>query len=302
MNTSVTPIVGSGVFELCLFGPYKKPEFVGYFDSPEIADRFIAANQTRDIYLTPQTINPSLIEVAHNEFIKANERTKDDHVLGYRYQLIDLDPRQRLPDGRTVKRPPGVSATDEEHQAAISLAWEIVAGIGLKDENYILVDSGNGAHIYISIEPGIQEPAIKAALMGIKTLYETDLVEVDQTVSNPSRLMRAPGSMNCKGAVKRPCHYLHVPEHLIPVSYEFIASLKVETTPEPAQKNGVDLAEKIADQLGYTNKKPGPIYILKECPFCKSTDNGAVVGRVGEGGGYFFKCHHNRCKIRTGPI
>jgi len=108
--------------------------------------------------------------------------------------------------------------------------------------------------------------------------------------------------MNCKGAVKRPCHYLHVPEHLIPVSYEFIASLKVETTPEPAQKNGVDLAEKIADQLGYTNKKPGPIYILKECPFCKSTDNGAVVGRVGEGGGYFFKCHHNRCKIRTGPI
>ena len=109
------------------------------------------------------------------------------------------------------------------------------------EENYILVDSGNGAHIYIPIESGIQEPAIKAAIVGIKTLYETELVEVDTSVSNPARLMRAPGSMNCRGAIKRPCTYLHCPEHLISMNYEFVAGLKVEAVPEPRQNDSMDL-------------------------------------------------------------
>lgn len=301
-STSILPIVGSGVFELCtLFRG--KPETVGYFDDVEAAEKFIATNQERDIYLTPQAINPSLTQRGHNKMVKANERTKDHDVLGYRYLLIDLDPRQRLTDGQIVRRPSGVSASDAEHDAAILLASDIVAGIGLGHENYMLVDSGNGAHIYIPVETGIQQPAIIAATEGIKTVYETEMVEVDSAVSNPARLMRAPGSINCKGSAKRPCMYLHCPEHLIPVSYEFIAGLKVETVTEPTQKlnggNDVDLAERIADDLGYSQKKGNTIYVLNECPFCKSTDKGAVVGRVGGNGGYFFKCHHKRCAGRN---
>jgi P4 family phage/plasmid primase-like protien len=296
MTASVMPIVGSGVFELCVFNKFKKPDLVGYYDDVGAADRFIAANQNQDIYLTPQILNPTLIQRAHNTMIKANERTKDNHVLGYRYLLGDLDPLQKLADGRIVERPPGVSSTDEEHQAAISLARDIIVRIGLKDENYLLVDSGNGAHIYIPIELGIQEPAIKAAMEGINILYKTDLVKIDTTVSNPARLMRAPGSMNCRGGIKRPCYYLHCPEHLIPVNYEFIARLKVEISSEPQTKTNEDLAEKIAGQLGYITQKPGPMWILKECPFCHSSDKAAVIGRVGPNGGYWFKCHHNRCK------
>lgn len=296
--TSVLPIVGSGVFELCIFNTRKQPEMVGYFTDTAAADQYIAHNQTRDIYITPQTLNPSLTQRGHNTMIRANERTTDSHVIGYKYLLIDLDPLQKLTDGRIVKRPPGVSSSDEEHQAALSLAKDIIAGIGLQDENYITVDSGNGAHIYIAVDTGIQEQAIKAATAGIKAIYETDMVEVDETVANPARLMRAPGSMNCKGGIKRPCTYMHCPEHQIPVSYEFIASLKVEDVQEPRPKDGVDLAEKIANDLGYIRKKKGPVYLLKECPFCKSTDKGAVVGRVGEAGGYFFKCQHKRCKSK----
>ncbi len=292
---SVLPIVGSGVFELCIFNR-KKPEYVGYYDDPTKADKYISEHQKHDIYLTPQILNPSLAQKADNMMNRADERTKDDAAIGYRYLLIDLDPKQRLADGRIVNRPQGVSSSDEEHQAALSLADTIVTAIGLGDENYLKVDSGNGAHIYVPVESGIQEPAIKAATMGIKTIYETDLVEVDETVTNPARLMRAPGSMNCKGGIRRPCYYLHCPEHLMPVGYEFISGLKVEATPEPKPKDGTDLAEKIANDLGYIVKKPGPIYLLKECPFCKSTDKGAVVGRVGENGGYFFKCQHKRCK------
>lgn len=293
---SVMPIVGSGVFELCIFNSAKKPEYVGYYDDVERADKYIAEHPQWDIYLTPQIVNPSLTQKGHNTMVRANERTADEHILGYRYLLVDLDPRQKLADGRIVKRPPGVSSTDEEHESALILAKQIISEIGLGEENYMLLDSGNGSHIYIPIEPGIQEPAIIAALAGLKTLYETEMVEVDQTVSNPARLMRAPGSINCRGAIRRPCIYLHCPEHLIPVSYEFIAGLKVDAVQESRQKEGVDLAEIIADNLGYITKKIGPKYLLKKCPFCHSTDKSAVVGRVGEDGGYYFKCHHNRCR------
>ena len=292
--TSVLPIVGSGIFELCIFR-HDKPDYVGYYDDVAAADRYIAEHQQTDIFLTPHRLNPSLIQRAHNQMVKANERTKDNEVLGYRYLLVDLDPRQQV-DGKIVNRPKRVSATDAEHNAAISLARHIIGELRLKDENYMLIDSGNGAHIYIPIEAGVMEPAIKSALGGIKTLYETDEVEVDGAVFNQARLMRAPGSINCKGAIKRPCVYLHCPEHLMPMPYEFVKGLKIEEVHESA-KSGEDLAEKIAGQLGYTTKK-GSIYILKECPFCHSTDKAAVVGRVGADGGYFFKCHHNRCSSK----
>ncbi len=297
---SVMPIVGSGVFELCIFNPQKKPDYVGYFDDIASADKYIAEHQQYDIYLTPQILNPTLIQRAHNKMIKASERTKDSDVLGYKYLLCDLDPRQKLADGRIVDRPRGVSASDDEHTAALVLARRIITKIGLKDENYLLVDSGNGAHIYIPIESGIQEPAIIAALKGIETLYATELVAVDTSVGNPARLMRAPGSVNCKGAIKRPCTYLNCPEHLMPVGYEFIAGLKVDEVKESTQQDGTNLAERIAEQIGYIEKKR-EMYVLKECPFCHSTNKAAVVGRVGADGGYFFKCHHNRCKNKKWP-
>lgn len=296
MTTSVMPIVGSGVFELCIFNSKKIPEYVGYYSDPAKADKYIADHQTYDLYLTPQILNPSLIQRGHNTMVHVSERTKDTDVTGYRYLLIDLDPLQKLADGRIVERPRGVAATDEEHEAGIALARHIIADLKLGEENYILTDSGNGAHIYIPVEAGVQEPAIKAAIDGIKAIYETDMVTVDESVFNPARLMRAPGSMNCKGGIRRPCKYLHCPEHIIPVPFEFVAGLKVESAQEPKQNDSVDLAEKIADQLGYIVKKKGPVYLLKECPFCKSTDRGAVVGRVGDNGGYFFKCQHNRCR------
>jgi len=300
MADSVKPITGSDVFELCVFNSRKLPEWVGYYSDTQKADAYIAGHQGLDIFLTPHRVNPSLLQRADNTMNHVIDRTNDGEVFEYKYLLIDLDPRQRI-EGRIVDRPRGVSSTDEEHAAALTLAEEIVADIGITPENYILATSGNGAHIYIPIEKGIQQPAIEAAIKGIKVLYETELVTVDETVSNPSRLMRAPGSTNNKGAIKRPCKILRCPEHLIPVDFEFVAGLRVETTPEAKPKNGVDfdLAEKIANDLGYCRKKAanmGTVYLLNKCPFCSSTDKGAVVGRIHGDGAYFFRCQHKRCK------
>lgn len=43
--TSIVPIVGSGVFELCIFNKFKKPEYVGYYDDVAAADKYIADHQ-----------------------------------------------------------------------------------------------------------------------------------------------------------------------------------------------------------------------------------------------------------------
>lgn len=300
MTDSVKPITGSDVFEMCVFNSQKKPELVGYFSDTQKADAYINGHQGFDIFLTPHRVNPSLLQRADNTMKHVTDRTNDGEVFEYKDILIDLDPRQNI-EGRIVDRPRGVSSSDEEHAAALDLADEIVADIGLAPENYILTSSGNGAHVYIPIEKGIQQPAIEAAIKGIKVLYETELVTVDETVSNPSRLMRAPGSINNKGAIKRPCKILNCPEHLMPVGYDFVAGLKVETAPEAKPKNGIDidLAEKIANDLGYSRKKAarmGTVYLLNKCPICGSTDNGAVVGRIHGDGAYFFRCQHKRCK------
>lgn len=185
---SVLPIVGSGVFELCVF-ENGKPKYVGYYDDPAAADKYIADHskegQSYNVFITSQKLNPTLIQKSHNKTITTYERTKDSEVLGYRYLLIDLDANQKMGD-QIVHRPSGVSASDEEHDAAITLARHIVHEIGLKDENYLLIDSGNGAHIYIPVEEGIQEPAIKAAINGLKIIYDTELVQVDPAVFNPA--------------------------------------------------------------------------------------------------------------------
>ena len=82
--TSVMAIVGTGVFELCVFN-HKHPEWVGYYDDPAQADQYIAAHQQRDIFLTPQVLNPSLIQRSRNKMVRADDRTKNLDVIGYKY-------------------------------------------------------------------------------------------------------------------------------------------------------------------------------------------------------------------------
>ena len=226
---SVLPIVGSGIFELCIMDSNHNPIYVGFYNDAIAADKYIADQPNSDIYTTPHILNPSISQRNLNKMLPIREtsRTNDTDVIGYRYLLIDLDTLQII-DGKILKRPAGVGSTEEEHQNALTLANHIISEIGLKDDNYLLVDSGNGYHIYIPVEAGIQKAGIDSALQGIQTLYETDLVEIDTSISNPSRLMRAVGSINHRGSAKRKCVYLHCPEHLMPVSFDFIAGLKVK--------------------------------------------------------------------------
>jgi hypothetical protein len=90
----------------------------------------------------------------------------------------------------------------------------------LKEENYIAVDSGNGSHLYIACD-AMQKTGIDRFVNSIKILFETDSVEVDTTVTNPSRVMRAPGSYNNKGGINRRCDYMHVPEVVMSLDYDF---------------------------------------------------------------------------------
>ena len=295
---SVKPIVGNDVFELRAFYN-NKPVMVGYFNDADLADAFIATNQHYDLYITPQRILPRLIERSTNKMVDAGtiEATKDTEVSDYKYILIDFDANMKTPNGY-IKRPKGTSSTDEEHSDAIDLAKKVVQAMEIPEESYMMVDSGNGAHVYIAIESGIQQDVIKSVIYAVKALFETPAVDIDTSVANKARIFRAPGSRNNKGAIKRKCDFLlPPPEVIVPLPYDFVARWKLEETPdsEVVNKHGGNIFEEVKKHVHIRTIKDGERYVLAECPFCHNTDNSAVIGRYHGTGGFYFKCHHNSC-------
>ena len=299
---SVKPIVGDDVFELRAF--YNgKPSHIGFYNNAELADEFIATHPQYDLYITPQRIIPRLLERSPNEMSETRtgiEATKDTDVSDYKYILIDFDANMTTPTGY-AKRPRGTSSTDEEHSDAIGLAKKVVHAMEIPEESYLMVDSGNGAHVYVSIESGIQKELIKNVVYAVKALFETPAVDIDTTVTNPARIFRAPGSMNNKGAAKRGCRYLiKPPEVIIPLSYESVVRWKLEeaTDADVVTRYGGNVFEEVRKHVHIKVAKDGERYVLAECPFCHNTDNSAVIGKVNGTGGFYFKCHHNSCSSK----
>jgi hypothetical protein len=115
-------------------------------------------------------------------------------VLAYRHLLIDADP----------VRPAGISSSDAELDAALKLRDEIASEIA---SDYRLPEpiravSGNGGHLLYplpDLPAGKYGPVIKQMLKEISVKFSTDLVTIDTTVFNPSRIWKLYGTVARKG-------------------------------------------------------------------------------------------------------
>jgi hypothetical protein len=141
-----------------------------------------------------------------------NGRATDRDIRGLRSFFIDVD----------VQRPKGISATDEELAMAGEVAdrvedflaaalARVTPGGGLRCPDGVLRDyrpigrgnSGNGVFLLVALEPC--EPTtettqqISGLLKLLNTRFGTEQVKIDASVSNPARLMPAPGTMKRKG-------------------------------------------------------------------------------------------------------
>lgn len=174
-----------------------KATVAGYFDDLDaLAAAAVKWNgKAPGVYWTLNPVNPELLARGVNKLVEFAKHTSGDNdVVTRRWLPIDFDP----------VRPPGISSTDAEHDAAISLAmdcrhWLISQGCGTEP---ILADSGNGAHLLVPIDLPNDAGArllCERVLARLGEMYDDDVVKVDRKTANAARIWKVYGTIAAKG-------------------------------------------------------------------------------------------------------
>jgi hypothetical protein len=259
------------------------------------------------VYWTPQVLDPRLLAGK-----PAGTSTTDKEVTSYRYLLIDLDPR----------RPKDTPSTDEEFLAAGALAKRVVSDLVSQGWPAPAAwgSSGNGIHVYWRIDlPVSDRDLVKRVLHALAARYSTDLVDLDKSVHNPSRIMRCYGTINRKGdstderphrqACLLPLERLtEAPEGL--VSREALEALcpVTERPPRrakvPVSKTDDGLAEdliSLARTTGLEVRGPeawedGQRWVFVVCPTDPAHQDRSAYLLTRSSGAVTYGCHHNGCQ------
>ena len=123
----------------------KQQTSFGYFSDHKALAEAVArvTKSAAGVYVSLNPINPALLARASNKLRVAARSTA---LTADAEALI----RVWLPIDRAPVRPKGISATDAEHDIALTRAVEIRNALRAKDwPDPIIGDSGNGAHLYV---------------------------------------------------------------------------------------------------------------------------------------------------------
>lgn len=169
----------------------------GFFDTAHLREMAKAAldltRLAKGVYFTLNPLDPALLARRCNRtaWADAGELAKDKDVLARRWLLVDADPI----------RDPLVSATDAEKAEAKVVTLDVrehLRGRGWPDP--VLADSGNGFHLLYRIDlPAADGGQVERLLRALAAKFDTPRVKIDQTVYNPGRICKLPGTMARKG-------------------------------------------------------------------------------------------------------
>jgi hypothetical protein len=170
----------------------------GYFDNHADLWKYVQAvekMQNKGIYFTVQVIDPRLHARAYNRLKISDLTTKDTDVIAYRFLPIDIDP----------ERPSGIPSSDSELAESVKLSMLL--------EEYVMTEyglakpiramSGNGVHLLFRLPdlPVTKENVafVEATLKTLSKLFSNDKAKIDESVFNPSRILRLYGTVTRKG-------------------------------------------------------------------------------------------------------
>jgi hypothetical protein len=257
----------------------------GYFDNhAELAKHLAARNGDAAVYLTLNPVTPSLLARCANRLkSRARTTTSDKDILQRRFILGDCDP----------VRPADISSTDAEHQGALECAHTIC--FELSEEGLpqpIRGDSGNGAHLLWLVDLPNDDAStelVKAFLKALAARFNDAAVKIDESVYNAARIVKAYGTVACKGdsTSDRPhrlSRLLDVPTALTPVPRELLEELAASAprptaAPRPAPTRNTDgragpfSLEAVLAKLqarGPVAYQGGRKWVLPACPFDES--------------------------------
>ena len=171
----------------------------GYFaDFEKLASAAARLSGNADgVYVVLNQINPELLARAANRVaIGPKNLTQDKDIIRRRWLPIDID----------AKRPAGISSTEAEHDAALTTAGEIrtwlMTELAYPAESIVVGDSGNGAHVLVSIDlpnDAAAETLVKSCLQALAAKFDSEAITIDQSVFNAARIWKLPGTMARKG-------------------------------------------------------------------------------------------------------
>lgn len=314
-----------GILEVRALNPWTAS---GYFDADHLPDaagkiEALDATGTYDgIYIVLNEIAPALLSRRANRIEtrlpKAAATTADADIIRRRWFPVDID----------VKRPSGISSTDEEHAAALEGAGKVARYLS-EEHGFpepIRADSGNGAHLLYRIDLPNDEGSralIERCLKALGAAFDRDPSEnqpgweIDKTTFNAARIWKLYGTVARKGdnTPERPhrrARILKVPETVEPVRIEDLAGLAAQAPAEEQPRQefrprnggapGIDLEDWLreygASLPPYQAKsKTGfrTFYLFDVCPWDPAhRDKSAFVGQRTDGP-LVAGCHHNGC-------
>jgi len=295
------------LFEVRILG--KKPEvYSGYFTSADtLLNELHKFNlKGKNCFITLNSIDSALYSRDQRDcFIKGGTTTSDNNVISLDWLYVDVDPI----------RPSGTSSTDEQLEHSKKTAYKIFTALQERGfSNPITALSGNGCHLLYRIalkNNKENQELIKKCLAWMDMCFSDDVVSIDTSVFNPSRVCCLYGTLKQKGTntTDRPhrmTRIFYVPPDLRTTDKAYLIKIAEEMPSEQRESYNnkgrspsLDI-EKFMSDNGITfsktiNVRDGIAYMLDECPFDSGHKNGDSKIFRYNNGAIAFKCHHSSC-------
>ena len=284
----------------------------GYFDTDHRDELIEAAmrlsGDAAGVYLTLNPVTRDCLARAANRTVPyAKHATGVAEITRLHWLLIDTDP----------ERPSGISATDQEHDAALQRACDIRdALVGQGWPSPIYSDSGNGGHLLYRIDLPIEDASlIKSVLKELHRKFGDKVVAIDTTVFNASRISKLYGTLACKGDSLRERPHRLARTLEVPAAIEFVPRKLLESIATQSSRSAsafaakriIDPDAKEFDVVAYFESHgitlgkekdwgDGKLWELERCPWrIEEPDGGPFVMQKSDGT-IVVKCKHRKCE------
>lgn len=168
--------------------------YAGWYD--DLNNLAVDASRLKGVsgYVTVNPVSRDLLSRSDNRLAKARHTTTDADIVAIRWLYLDIDPI----------RPADISSTDAELAAAISRRDAILGDFPEMQASAIFGSSGNGAYILSRLDDlpndADTHEFVARTLGRFADRYTDNVVKVDRTTKNPSRVALVAGTVKCKGS------------------------------------------------------------------------------------------------------
>jgi hypothetical protein len=177
----------------------------GYFDYDHLEDMARVSvdlsGHAQGVYYTINPVVKGQLAACPNTFTMKCPKgglTNDDHITKRHVLPLDIDPYRRE-DGFQLSS--AMSTTKEEKRAGLAVVKAICKFLHERKWPLpLIVDSGNGFYLLYRIDlPREDDGLVERCLKVLASRFNNEAVHIDESVYNPSRILKIPGTMACKG-------------------------------------------------------------------------------------------------------